>query len=114
MLNETDPNLVFYEMDCYWITQAGLDPVQMLNRLGRRVRMLHVKDRKPGFPPSHDMNDSSAHFTEVGTGSINWPAILTTAEKLQIEHYFIEQDRIDGPPIQSLRSSYNYLRKILP
>jgi sugar phosphate isomerase/epimerase len=114
MLNETDPNLVFYEMDCYWITQAGLDPVQMLNRLGRRVRMLHVKDRKPGFPPSLDMNDSSAHFTEVGTGSINWPAILATAEKLQIEHYFIEQDRIDGPPIESLRRSYNYLRKILP
>jgi sugar phosphate isomerase/epimerase len=113
LLQETDPNLVFYEMDCYWITQAGYDPLQMLNRLGRRVRMLHIKDRKPGFPSSNDMSDSSAHFTEVGTGGINWPTLLAAAEKLQIEHYFIEQDHIEGPPLESLRISYNYLQKLL-
>ncbi len=76
--------------------------------------MLHIKDRKPGFPSSNDMSQNSAHFTEVGTGSIDWPHILTAAGKLQIEHYFIEQDRIDGPPIESVRVSYNYLRKLLP
>jgi sugar phosphate isomerase/epimerase len=113
LLNETDPNMVFYEMDCYWITQAGLDPVQMLNRLGKRVRMLHIKDRKPGFPSSNDMEDSSSHFTEVGAGAIDWPAIIATAEKLKIEHYFIEQDRIEGSPVESLSASYTYLRKIL-
>ena len=79
-------------MDCYWITQAGLDPVEMLNRLGRRVRMLHIKDRKLGFPPSNDMNPTSAHFTEVGAGSIDWPSILALAKRLEVEHYFIEQD----------------------
>ena len=114
LVKETDPELVFFEMDCYWITQAGLDPIEMLNRLGRRVRLLHIKDRKPGFPPSNDMSQSSAHFTEVGTGGIDWPRILTVARKLQIEHYFVEQDHIDGPPIESIRTSYNYLRKILP
>jgi sugar phosphate isomerase/epimerase len=113
LLKETDPNLVFYEMDCYWITQAGFDPVQMLNRLGKRVRMLHIKDRKPGFPSSNDMNDSSAHFTEVGAGGIHWAVIVETAKKLQIEHYFIEQDHFDGPPLESLRVSYDYLRKTL-
>ena len=114
LLKETDPNLVFFELDCYWITQAGLDPVQMLDRLGRRVRMLHIKDRKAGFPSSNDMNESSAHFTEVGTGGIQWPAILKAAEKLQIEYYFIEQDRFSGPPLESLRTSYRNLRKMLP
>jgi sugar phosphate isomerase/epimerase len=114
LVKETDPKLVFFEMDCYWITQAGLDPVEMLNRMGRRVRLLHIKDRKPGFPPSNDMSQSSAHFTEVGTGGIDWPRILSAARKLQIEHYFVEQDHIDGPPIESIRTSYNYLRKIFP
>jgi sugar phosphate isomerase/epimerase len=113
LLKETDPDLVFYEMDCYWIAQAGLDPVQMLNRLGRRARMLHIKDRKPGFPSSNDMNDSSAHFTEVGKGGIPWASIVAAAKRLQIEHYFIEQDHIDGPPLESLRASYKYLREIL-
>jgi sugar phosphate isomerase/epimerase len=112
LLKETDPKLVFFEMDCYWITQAGLDPIEMLNRLGRRVRMLHIKDRKPGFPPSNDMSQSSAHFTEVGSGGIDWPHILAAARKLQVEHYFVEQDHIDGSPLESIRTSYNYLRKI--
>jgi sugar phosphate isomerase/epimerase len=75
--------------------------------------MLHIKDRKPGFPPSYDMSDSSAHFTEVGTGDIHWPAILAIAKKLDVEHYFIEQDRIEGSAIDSLRASYTYLRKAL-
>jgi sugar phosphate isomerase/epimerase len=112
LIKETDPALVFLELDCYWITQAGFDPIDMLHRLGRRVRMVHIKDRKPGFPASNDMNPSSAHFTEVGTGSIDWAHIIAAARKLQIEHYFIEQDHIDGPPMASVRTSYNNLRKI--
>ena len=102
LLKETDPKLVFLELDCYWITQAGLDPLEMLNRLGRRVRMLHIKDRKPGFPTSNDMSQSSAHFTEVGAGGIDWPPILAAARKLQIEHYFVEQDH-NGRPTQPAR-----------
>lgn len=114
LLDETDPNLVFYEMDCYWIAQSGNDPVEMLHRLGKRVRMLHLKDRKPGFPPSNDMGESSSHFTEVGHGNINWKAIIDTARQMNIEYYFVEQDRTPGDPIASIRSSYQYLRTIMP
>lgn len=111
---ETDPNLVFFEVDCYWITQAGLDPVTMLKSLGRRVRMVHLKDRKAGFPPSHDMGPSSSHFTEVGHGTIDWKAVIAEAQKLDIEYYFVEQDESDTTPMASIKSSYKYLRTILP
>jgi sugar phosphate isomerase/epimerase len=113
LLEETDPTLVYYEMDCYWVAQSGNDPVEMLHRLGRRVRMLHLKDRKPGFPPSNDMSESSSHFTEVGHGSIDWKAILDTAHGLGIEYYFVEQDETPGNPIASIRSSYQYLRTLI-
>ena len=113
LVKETDPKLVFFEMDCYWITQAGYDPIAMLHRLGPRVRMLHLKDRKPGFPSSNDMTQASAHFTEVGSGSIDWPSILAVAQKMRVEHYFVEQDHIDGSPIESVRASYVNLQKIL-
>jgi len=66
------------------------------------------------FPSSNDMSPSSAHFTEVGTGSIDWPHILAVARKLRVEHCFVERGRIDGPPIDSIRASYTYLRKIFP
>lgn len=107
LVSRTDPKLVCFEMDCYWITQAGLDPVTMLQKLGRRIRMLHLKDRKPGFPPSQQLNSSAEHFTEVGNGSIDWKKILDAAQKLGVEHYFVEQDEGDRPPIESLRISYN-------
>ncbi|HZD50719.1 MAG TPA: sugar phosphate isomerase/epimerase [Silvibacterium sp.] len=113
LLDETDPALVFFEMDCYWIAQSGNDPVEMLHRLGHRVRLLHLKDRKPGFPPSFDMGESSSHFTEVGHGNINWKAVIDTAEELGIEYYFVEQDHTPGDPMASIRSSYQYLRTII-
>ena len=113
LIEETDPELVFYELDCYWAAQAGLDPIELMKRLGRRVRMLHLKDRKPGFPPSNDMGESSSHFTEVGHGNIDWKAVLDTAHHLGIEYYFVEQDQTPGNPIDSIRSSYQYLRTIL-
>jgi sugar phosphate isomerase/epimerase len=112
LMKNTDPKLVNLEMDCYWITQSGHDPVQMLHDLGKRVRMLHLKDRKAGFPPSQQLNDAAGHFTEVGHGTVDWPAVLKAAQELEIEHYFVEQDESDKPPIESLRISYRYLEPL--
>jgi len=50
LLDRTDPELVCFEMDCYWVAQAGQDPVATLEKLGRRVSMLHLKDRRGRFP----------------------------------------------------------------
>ena len=112
LVSETDPSLVFFEMDCYWIAQAGHDPLKMMHRLGKRLRMLHLKDRKAGFPSSDDMGLSSTHFAPVGEGAIQWKPILDMAESLGVEHYFVEQDNTYGHPIESIRSSYRYLRTL--
>jgi sugar phosphate isomerase/epimerase len=113
LVKQTNPEFVSFEMDCYWVAQAGHDPVALLRKMGKRVRLLHLKDRKPGFPHSNDMTASSAHFTEVGSGTLNWREIIDEAEKLKVEYYFVEQDKTDGPPLESIRTSYNYLRKLL-
>lgn len=112
LLANTDPKLVCWEMDCYWVTQAGRDPLKMLKQHGDRIRLLHLKDRKPGFPPSQELNDSAGHFTEVGTGSIDWKDILKAARQNGIEYLFVEQDFTSLPPVESLRISYNNLRKL--
>lgn len=114
LVKETDPELVFFELDCYWATQAGQDPVTMLKTMGRRIRMLHLKDRKGGFPTSFDMEASSSHFVPVGMGTINWKPILEEAERLEVEHYFVEQDDTYGHPFKSIRDSYRYLRRLMP
>jgi sugar phosphate isomerase/epimerase len=113
LVKETDPELVWLEMDTYWITQAGRDPVLLLNQLGKRVRLLHLKDRKADVPTSQVLDQSAEHFTEAGNGTIAWRALLALAQKLGIEHYYVEQDESDKLPMDSLKISYAFLHKIL-
>jgi sugar phosphate isomerase/epimerase len=110
---ETDPNLVFFEVDVYWAAQAGHDPVTLMRLLGNRLKLLHLKDRAAGFPISYDMNPDSGHFEPVGRGTLNWKAILAEGERLGVEHYFVEQDQTHGPAIDAVRESYRYLESIL-
>jgi sugar phosphate isomerase/epimerase len=113
IVKDTDPRLVWLELDCYWLTQAGRDPVEMLKRYAGRARMIHIKDRKPGFPTSQVKDAAAEHFTEVGTGTINWKAIIATANTIGVEHFFIEQDSMERPPLESIAISYRNLQRIV-
>jgi sugar phosphate isomerase/epimerase len=113
MMNRCDPKLVCIEMDCYWITQAGGDPLQMFQQYGNRIKLLHLKDRKPGYPTSQVKDAAAEHFTEVGAGSIQWREILAVAEKNGVKHLFVERDSGDFPAMESLRISLQTLRKII-
>jgi sugar phosphate isomerase/epimerase len=112
MMKHSDPKLVCIEMDCYWITQAGGDPVQMFEQYGSRIQLVHLKDRKTGFPTTQVLNRKAEHFTEVGAGTIHWQEILTAAEKNGVKHFFVERDSGDLPAMESLRISYENLQKI--
>jgi sugar phosphate isomerase/epimerase len=112
LMSHADAKLVCLEMDCYWITQAGLDPLKMLEQYGSRIRLLHLKDRKPGFPTSQDLNADAEHFTEVGAGTIAWNKILPAARKNGITHMFVERDSGELSPLESLRVSYANLQKL--
>ena len=113
LMTETDPKLVQLEMDCYWVTQAGADPVTLMDRYKNRVRMLHIKDRKAGFATSQELNDAAQHFAEVGTGSIDWAPIIEKAKAIGVKHFFVEQDVIEGDPLKSVKISYEHARKLL-
>lgn len=113
LLTHTDAKLVWFEMDCYWVTQAGQDPLEMINSLRERVRLLHIKDRQPSVSTSQILNKSAEHFTEVGTGTINYRAISVAAHAIGVDHYFVEQDEISKPFVESLTTSYNNAKRLL-
>jgi sugar phosphate isomerase/epimerase len=112
MMSRCDPKLVCMEMDCYWITQAGRDPLQMFRQYGNRIKLLHLKDRKPGFPTSQMKDAAAEHFTEVGAGTIHWQEILAVAAKNGVKHLFVERDSGDLLAMESLRISYQNLQKM--
>lgn len=113
LVERTDPSLMCFEVDCYWVTEAGRDPVEIIQSLGPRVRMLHMKDRQPGFPTSQVLNAQAGHFAPVGTGTIEWKPIIAAAKQDDIRHYFVEQDTGPPAPLDCLRISYKNLRPLL-
>ena len=113
LLAETDPHLVQWQMDCYWATEAGFDPLQLIHQHGHRLQSLHFKDRKPGFPPSTVLGKDAQHFTEVGAGTINWRAIWDAGSAVGIKYFFVEQDTTEIPPLDSLKVSFKNLKRLL-
>jgi sugar phosphate isomerase/epimerase len=113
LIKYTDPELVQWQMDCYWVAQAGHDPVAMLRRYGHRMQSLHLKDRKPNVPVSVNTGPASEHFTEVGEGTLDWVAIFGLAAKDHIPYMFVEQDQTDKPPLESLEISYRNIVKLM-
>jgi len=111
LMKGTDPKLVTFELDCFWCAFAGQNPAEYLKRYPGRYRLLHIKDLKPGFGPSTEKVEGQP-FTEVGRGIINWKPIFAAAPKAGVEHYFVEQDRCDRPPLESAKISCDYLKNL--
>lgn len=100
LLKETDPNLVRMEMDLYWATKAGADPIAYFNRYPGRFPLVHVK----GMAQDGSM-------TAVGADNkIDWKKIFADP-KGGIQHYFVEHDN-PASPLDSIRASYEYLSQL--
>ncbi len=111
MLKETNPQYVQLELDVFWVSVAGLDPVKILQQYGGRVPLLHLKDKSKTFTKTQ-LNENVPHsaFASVGSGSVDFPAILSIAAASGVRYYFVEQDQTPGDPIAALRQSYDYLK----
>jgi sugar phosphate isomerase/epimerase len=102
LLSSTDPKLVDFELDLYWVVFGGGSPLDFINRYPKRFKMVHVKDS--AGPPDNKMVD-------VGQGKIDFRSIFAQSEKAGIKHYFVEHDQ-PADPIATLRNSYNYLHAL--
>jgi sugar phosphate isomerase/epimerase len=100
LLNETDPAQVEYEMDLYWVTDGGGNPLSYFARYPGRFPLVHVKDRT-----------ASGAMVDVGAGVIDWSAIFAHRKEAGIRHYFVEHDD-PKEPFASLAASYSYLRDL--
>jgi sugar phosphate isomerase/epimerase len=107
---ETDPKLVFFEIDVGWIAAAGLDPVTFLNVHKGRVRWLHVKDLKASTKPNFALTMDP---TEVGSGKMDWPRVLAAAERAGVDHYYLEQEApFTMQRIDAAAKGYAFLAKV--
>ncbi|MBB5340977.1 sugar phosphate isomerase/epimerase family protein [Tunturiibacter gelidoferens] len=112
LMKHTDPALVKLEFDMYWLAQAGQDPLTMLTRYANRVSLLHLKDRIANAPTGFVMGPTAKHITEMGKGTLNWPAIFAEAHKQGIRYAYLDQDDTTLPILDSLKENFAYLQTI--
>lgn len=112
LLRLTDPKLVTMELDIGWVTAAGADPLQLLNRYADRISSLHIKDVRKDAKTGVDRVDTQT--TEVGSGRVDWPKLFAAMDPQRIRHYFVEQENFVRPPLESAKLSFDYLSRLKP
>jgi sugar phosphate isomerase/epimerase len=114
MIKIFDKNLVKLELDVFWVTVAGLNPVSWIEKLSDRLIFLHMKDLKKGTKTgiyTFDIPDDS--FVELGTGMLDYKTILTAARKAGIQYAIIDQDSTQmEDKIASVRQNVEYVKSL--
>ena len=104
LLENTDKNLVKFEIDLYWLTRAGQDPVALIEKHPGRFPLWHIKDM--------DKTEKKM-FTEVGNGVVNFKRIFEHNKKAGLKYFFVEEDICPGDPFDSITQSITYIKKNL-
>jgi sugar phosphate isomerase/epimerase len=104
LVEHTDPRNVVFQVDLYWATRGGADPVELLERYGNRIQLFHVKDMAAGpFPGRIEI---------VGEGIIDFPEIFASS-KGPVRYYVVEHDpRFGDPtfdPFEAADTGFDYL-----
>ncbi len=110
MVEKLDPRYVHFELDVFWIKQAGQDPLALLKKYSTRFVLLHLKDRKKGTPDTTNGQGDLEANVVLGTGDVGIAEIMKEAKKLGIKHYFIEDEssRVE----EQLPKSLDYLKSL--
>ena len=104
LMENFDPS-IWMEIDTYWITHGGGDPVAWINKCKGRIPCVHFKDM--GIKP-----DRTQFMAEVGEGNLNWPAIISACKSADVEWYLVEQDICYRDPFESLKISLENMKRM--
>jgi sugar phosphate isomerase/epimerase len=106
LLKNTDPALVYFEMDMYWVFTAGQNPIEWMDRYPNRFFLCHVKDRTKN-------STENADTCTLGTGMIDYPTILKEARKRGMKYFIVEQERYDGTtPLACIKDNAAYMKRL--
>lgn len=93
MLQHTNPEYVFFQMDVYWVVRGQNSPVDYFNKYPGRFTVLHIKDHR-----------------EIGqSGMVGYDAIFNNTDKAGVHHIVAEIEKYSCPVEESVKQSLDYL-----
>jgi sugar phosphate isomerase/epimerase len=102
LVRETDPELVYFELDLYWVRYGGADPETLLRDVADRVSLVHMKDMA---------SDDQRSDLPVGEGIMPWTSLLEAADEAEVEWYVAEQDN-PRDALEDVRTSLQHLQEL--
>jgi sugar phosphate isomerase/epimerase len=107
LIEHTDPALVDFEMDIYWVHVAGINPKEYLAKYPGRFRLCHLKDADSGTKDPHQRGGL------LGEGEISWADLIKESKDLGMEHFIVEQERFtSGTPMEAAEANAKYLSNL--
>ena len=111
LIEETDPEVVVFEIDTFWASGAGADPAQWILKVKNRIPVVHFKDFAIDWKAEEtNLGHIARRFAEIGQGNINWPAVVDACREAGVQWYCVEQDRTAIDEFESLKMSIAYMR----
>ncbi|WP_442598819.1 sugar phosphate isomerase/epimerase family protein [Neobacillus sp. D3-1R] len=104
IFDDTSPENLKTELDVYWLTKSGENPIEWINRYKNRTPIIHLKDMT---------QDEEQFFAELGTGGVDIESILHLGESASVEWWVVEQDQSSLTPFKSIEISMNYLKTLM-
>ncbi|MBC6489872.1 sugar phosphate isomerase/epimerase family protein [Flavihumibacter stibioxidans] len=92
IVSSTNPDWVSFELDLLWAQFPGVDPVKLLKKYGSRIKLMHVKDLRKGVKGDFSGGTSTENDVMVGTGQVNFPAVMKAARKAGLVWLYIEDE----------------------
>ena len=122
LVNETDPTSVFFELDLFWATVAGVDPISLINKFPGRITLLHIKELANELDKNYNTNETFLNMeiamkllkkqTIVGEGIIDFKSIIEGVANTSVEHLIIESDFPENPMAFAEKSLINFKKMI--
>jgi len=111
LVAETKPEFVYFQMDLLWALIPGQDPAKLFDKYGSRWLLVHLKDLKKGVPTNNMTGHTDvSNDVALGSGQMDWPAVLRAAEKAGVKYYFIEDE--SPTALQQIPQSLKFLEGV--
>jgi sugar phosphate isomerase/epimerase len=110
MVEKFDSRFVQFEMDVFWVKQAGQDPLALLKKYPNRFVLMHVKDRKKGTKNTDNGKADAETNVVLGTGDVGIAEVVREAKKLGIQYLFVEDESSKAE--EQVLKSIRFLRTV--
>lgn len=113
LIENTDPDLVGFEFDSYWPTEAGVSAISLMEKLGSRMKLYHINDRGTRLDGASMTPILKSDSMELGYGNMNLKELVTQALRVNVDAVILESHKnwIDKSPLRSLEVSSEFMNR---